>query len=384
MNKGKVLLGLSGGVDSAIAAHLLKEEGYTVTGCYMRNWDAQTNNDYLGNPTLNECQCPQEKDYQDAVEVAKILDIPLIRIDYIKEYWDNVFTYFLKEYEEGRTPNPDVLCNREIKFGPFLDYAKSHGYDYIAMGHYAKKVEKDGRFYLQKPVDEKKDQTYFLCALTEEQIAASLFPMASITKVEARALAKKLGLLKVSEKHGSTGICFIGERRFKSFLMNYFPAKPGQIIDVNSKQVLGTHSGVLYYTLGQRHGLGIGGVKGLDDGAWFVCKKDPKKNILYVANGEEDKHLLSNRCTLVPSSFNFLEPSPKDERKLNVKFRYRQSDNPSELHFDPEGKPYLTYDPAVKAVTPGQWAVFYDPEDNRLLGGAIIDKVYRDDERVDL
>ena len=379
--KKRVLLGLSGGVDSAIAAYLLLQEGYEVTGCYMRNWDAQLNNDYLGNPTVNNNQCPQEKDYQDAKKVAGKLGIPLLRIDYIQEYWDNVFQYFLNEYKQGRTPNPDVLCNREIKFGPFLKYAEENGFDYIAMGHYAKKVFKNGKYYLQKPFDLAKDQTYFLCALNEEQIASSLFPMANITKTEARALAEKLGLDEVSSKHGSTGVCFIGERRFKQFLMNYFPATKGDIVDINTHKKLGEHSGVLYYTLGQRHGLGIGGVKGENDNAWFVCKKDAKNNILYVANGDEDVHLLSDKCTL--TSLNYLGEKGEKEIKVAIKFRYRQADNSGILHFDENG-PYLTYDPAVKAVTPGQWAVFYLPSDGTLLGGGIIDKVYRNDKRIDL
>lgn len=379
--KEKVLLGLSGGVDSAIAAYLLTQKGYDVTGCYMRNWDAQLNNDYLGNPTVNNNQCPQEKDYQDAKKVAEKLGIPLLRIDYIQEYWDNVFQFFLEEYKQGRTPNPDVLCNREIKFGPFLKYAKNNGFDYIAMGHYARKIFKNGKYYLQKPLDLAKDQTYFLCALKEEQIASSLFPMFEITKVEARALAAKLNLDEVSTKHGSTGVCFIGERRFKEFLMNYFPATKGDIIDINTGKKLGEHSGVLYYTLGQRHGLGIGGVKGEKDNAWFICKKDAKKNILYVANGDEDVHLLSDRCTL--TSLNYLGEEGEKEISVHVKFRYRQQDNSAILHRGGEIA-YLTYNPPVKAVTPGQWAVFYDPKDQTLLGGAIIDKVYRDNKRIDL
>ncbi len=378
--KKKVLLGLSGGVDSAIAAYLLLQEGYDVTGCYMRNWDAQLNNDYLGNPTVTFDQCPQEKDYQDAKKVAEKLGIPLLRIDYIKEYWDNVFNYFLKEYKEGRTPNPDVLCNREIKFGPFLEYAKSHGYDYIAMGHYAKKVEKNGSFYLAKPMDLNKDQTYFLCALSKEQIAYSLFPMANISKPEARLLADRLGLEEVASKHGSTGVCFIGERRFRAFLSNYFPAQKGDIIDINTGKKVGEHSGVLYYTIGQRHGLGIGGIKGEEGATWFVCKKDTKHNLLYVAHNDEDKHLLSDACRLVSLNWLLDEALEKD---VMVKFRYRQPDNPA--HIQIEGKEaYLTYDPPVKAVTPGQWAVFYDSLDGTLLGGGIIDKTYRNGERNDI
>lgn len=368
----KVLLGLSGGVDSAIAAYLLLKEGYEVTGCYMRNWDAQLNNDYLGNPTFHNEQCPQEKDYMDAKAVAAKLNIPLIRIDYIKEYWDNVFSYFLDEYSKGRTPNPDVLCNKEIKFGPFLDYAKEHNFDYIAMGHYAEKVEINGRYYLKKPLDRAKDQTYFLCALNEEQIASSLFPMSKITKVEAREIAAKLGLNEVSSKHGSTGVCFIGERHFKEFLMNYFPAKKGVIKEIETNKTIGEHSGVLYYTLGQRHGLGIGGIKGEKDGAFFVCKKDAKNNILYVSKGNEDEHLLSDKCYI--SNLNYLPLNEEKVIPVNIKFRYRQVDNPGYLHLGE--KPYLTYSPAVKAVTPGQWAVLYDQEGEILLGGGIIEDIF--------
>jgi len=381
--KGKILLGLSGGVDSAIAAHLLLEEGYEVTGCYMRNWDSALNNDYLGNPTASFSQCPQEKDYQDAKKVAEKLGIPLLRIDYIKEYWDNVFSYFLAEYKEGRTPNPDVLCNREIKFGPFLSYAKEHGFDFIAMGHYARKVELCGHHFLAKPRDLMKDQTYFLCALTEEQIAPSLFPMSEITKVEARLLAERLGLSEVSSKHGSTGVCFIGERRFHEFLSNYFPAQKGEIKDLKTGETIGMHDGVLFYTVGQRRGLGIGGVKGKADGAWIVAKKDPRKNILYVVNSTDDSPLLSDRATLAPSSFNFLGEEGGADLSVQVKFRYRQPDNPAVLHLPDPNHPYLTYDPPVKAVTPGQWAAIYS-DTGILLGGGIVSATYFRDERTDI
>lgn len=375
----KVLLGLSGGVDSAIAAHLLKEQGYEVTGAFMRNWDAMLNNDYLGNPTLSSSQCPQEKDYDDAKEVARILGIPLIRIDYIKEYWDNVFSYFLKEYERGRTPNPDVLCNREIKFGPFLDYAKSHGFDFIAMGHYAKKTVYGGHVHLAKPLDLNKDQTYFLCALSEEQIASSLFPMEGINKTQAREMAKELGL-PIYAKHGSTGVCFIGERRFREFLRNYFPAQNGDIIDIASGRKLGTHIGVLYYTLGQRKGLGIGGVKGEGDATWFIVKKDVAKNILYVAKGSEDEHLLSDSSLI--SDVNWVGERPQGEIAVNVKFRYRQSDNPCRLHFEGDNV-ILRHENPVSAVTPGQFAVFYTKE-GVLLGGGIIDATFRNGLRIDV
>lgn len=374
----KVLLGLSGGVDSAISAYLLKKEGYEVTGAFMRNWDSLTNNDYLGNPTINDAQCPQEKDYQDAKAVAQKLGIPLIRLDYVKEYWDDVFSYFLAEYKKGRTPNPDVLCNKNIKFGPFLDYAKSHGFDKIAMGHYARKATFEGVEYLYKPEDLNKDQTYFLCELSEAQIRSSLFPMEKITKIEARVLAKKLGLDEVAAKHGSTGICFIGERNFRQFLRNYFPAGKGDIIDIESGKVIGHHQGVLYYTLGQRKGLGIGGISGEPEGAWFVCKKDVLKNVLYVANSSEEERLNSDSCLV--TDVNWIGPKPEKPLPAMAKFRYRQADNPVTIIFQ-EDTIQLAYDKPVKAVTPGQFAAFY--LEGRLLGGGIIDKTFYKGKRAD-
>ena len=269
----KVLIGLSGGVDSAVAAYLLMKQGHQVTGCFMRNWDALANGDYLGNPTVNNNQCPQEKDYDDAVAVANKLGIKLLRHDYIKEYWDNVFSYLIKEYENGRTPNPDIFCNKYIKFGPFIEFAKEHGFDAIAMGHYARRMDKNGKAYLCKSFDQNKDQTYFLSQINQEQVSFCLFPLGNIDKTEVRRIAHELNLESVMDKKDSTGICFIGERNFRQFLQNYIPAKDGDIVDIETGRIIGKHVGSMYYTIGQRRGLGIGGIHGEEAKGWFVVKK---------------------------------------------------------------------------------------------------------------
>ncbi len=373
----KVLLGFSGGVDSSIAAYLLKKQGHEVVGAFMRNWDAMLNNDYLGNPTISDSQCPQEKDYQDAVALAKRLDIPLKRIDFVKEYWDDVFQNFLEEYKRGRTPNPDVLCNSEIKFGPFLAYAKKNGFDAIAMGHYAKKVFYEGHYHLAKPKDSNKDQTYFLCNLKEEQIAACFFPMEDITKVEARELAHELGLKECESKHGSTGICFIGERNFRPFLENYLPAQKGNIIEGETGKVIGEHEGVMFYTLGQRKGLGIGGISGHSDGRWYVYRKDVLKNELHVAQGEDEYLLLSDESHL--EQVNWVGDRKKEEIPCQVRFRYRMKDVPCSILLEEDGKATLHHQKMAKAVTPGQWAAIYSL-DGVLLGGGIVASCYRKGE----
>lgn len=257
--KQRVVLGLSGGVDSAVAAYVLKQQGYEVIGVFMRNWDSSLNNDILGNPTNDDDICPQEKDYNDAKKVAEHLGIELRRVDFIKEYWDHVFTYFLEEYAKGRTPNPDILCNKHIKFKAFLDYAKSIEADYIATGHYARVEHHDGQDSIMlRGIDSNKDQTYFLCQLNQSQLQSSLFPIGNMTKPEVRQLAEDLNL-PVAQKKDSTGICFIGERDFREFLKNYIPAKAGKMVDIETSQVVGEHQGIMYYTIGQRKGLGIGG-----------------------------------------------------------------------------------------------------------------------------
>ena len=370
----KVLLGFSGGVDSAISAYLLKKEGHEVTGAFMRNWDALLNNDYLGNPTAGDSQCPQEKDYQDALSLARKIGIPLVRIDFVKEYWDEVFSLFLDEYRRGRTPNPDILCNSKIKFGPFLDYAKEHGFERIAMGHYARKAVLDGLAHVAVPKDKDKDQTYFLADLKESQIAPCLFPMEGILKTEARELARSLGLSECADKHGSTGICFIGERNFRPFLENFLTANPGKIVDGDTGEALGMHEGVLFYTLGQRKGLGIGGVSGRGEGRWYVYRKDVKENILYVAQGEGDERLLSDESEI--ESLNWIGPFPEGEREVVVRFRYRMKGVPCLFSASGEGRARLRHLGPVKAATPGQWAAIYN-RDGVLLGGGIIDKVWR-------
>ena len=355
----KVVIGMSGGVDSSVAAYLLKKEGHEVIGLFMRNWDASINNDINGNPTLNDNICPQEQDYNDALDVCNKLNIPLHRIDFVKEYWDYVFTYFLDELKKGRTPNPDIMCNKYIKFDLFIKEAKRLGADYIATGHYARK---DGK-YLLRGIDDNKDQTYFLSQLSEEQLKNVLFPIGNLVKDEVRKIANEIGLLTANKKD-STGICFIGERNFNKFLTNYLPNKEGNIVDIETNEILGKHIGLMYYTIGQRRGLNIGGT----EDRMFVVKKDLDKNILYIAIGDENKYLFSN--TAVIEDFNFLT----DERpsKCTCKFRYRQPDINTEVEYLDNNMLRLNYVKS-KAVTPGQFCVLYDGD--ICLGGGIIKEV---------
>ena len=373
----KVLIGLSGGVDSAVAAYLLQKQGYEVSACFMRNWDSLANNDYLGNPNINNSQCPQEADYDDAVKVAAKLGIPLLRIDFVKEYWDDVFSYLIKEYEVGRTPNPDIFCNKYIKFDAFLKFAKEKGFDMIAMGHYAKRIDKDGVAYLCKSFDKNKDQTYFLSQISQEQLSYALFPLGDIDKTEVRKIAHDLEL-EIADKKDSTGVCFIGERNFKEFLKNYIPAQKGDIVDIDTNKVIGKHNGVYYYTIGQHRGLGIGGISGEKATGWFIVKKDAKKNILYVTRGEVESYLMSNKC--IVNKINIIDPNQEFPIEVGAKFRYRQKDHPAKI--DKVGdKIICTYTP-YKAVTTGQEAVFYS-KDGRLITSGTIDEVYMDDKRLD-
>ena len=374
----KILIGLSGGVDSAVAAYLLKKQGYDVSACFMRNWDALANGDYLGNPTINNQQCPQEVDYEDAVKVAKKLDIELLRIDFVKEYWDDVFSYLIREYEIGRTPNPDIFCNKYIKFSAFLKFAKEKGFDLIAMGHYAKRVDRDDVSYLCKSFDTNKDQTYFLSQISQEQLSNSLFPLGDIDKSEVRKIAHELNL-EIADKKDSTGICFIGERHFRDFLKNYIPAKKGNIVDIATGRVLAEHDGVMYYTIGQRKGLGIGGISGEEAKGWFVAKKDVKNNILYVASGDENEYLYADRCLV--KELNFISYKPLEGSQINAKFRYRQEDKPVTIHYVDEETIELIFAKPYKAVTTGQAAVLYDGE--ICLGGGLIDATFYKGKRTD-
>ena len=369
----RVVVGLSGGVDSAVAAYVLKEQGYDVIGVFMRNWDSQMNHDILGNPTNNNDVCPQELDYQDAKDVAEVLSIPLHRVDFIKEYWDHVFTYFIEEYTRGRTPNPDILCNKYIKFKAFLDYANTLDANYIATGHYARVVHEDSSLLL-RGIDDTKDQSYFLCQLQQSQLQKVLFPLGEMKKTEVRKIAKELGL-SVAEKKDSTGICFIGERDFREFLKNYIPAKKGNMVDIETGNIIGEHQGIMYYTIGQRKGLGIGGA----GDAWFVVGKEYDKNILYICQGDQSDWLLST-ATLVKDVNWIASQKPKGEVTCVAKFRYRQKDNPVQLHFIDETRVMVAFKVPVKAVTPGQEAVFYDGD--ICLGGGVIDTVYKDDKEL--
>lgn len=356
-----VVIGMSGGVDSSVAAYLLKKEGYNVIGLFMRNWDSVINNDYLGNPNLDNDICPQEADYNDAVEVCNKLDIPLHRVDFVKEYWDNVFTYFLDELNKGRTPNPDVMCNKYIKFDAFFKKAKELGADYIATGHYARVI--DGK--LCKAIDDNKDQSYFLAYVDKNKFKEVLFPIGELTKPEVRKLAIELDLI-TARKKDSTGICFIGERNFRNFLKNYLPNMPGDIVDIETKEIIGKHIGLMYYTLGQRRGLNLGG----NELKHYVCEKDLKNNILYVANGDENKYLFTTSALI--ENFNFLTDDRPTE--CSCKFRYRQKDISVNIEYLKDNMIKVSYTNA-KAVTPGQFCVLYN--NDICLGGGIIKETYK-------
>lgn len=356
----RVVVGISGGVDSSVAAYLLKQQGHEVIGLFMVNWEEI------------DGTCTAETDYEDVKRVCNKIGIPYYSVNYAKEYYDRVFKHFLEEYKRGRTPNPDVLCNREIKFGPFLEQARRLGADMIATGHYCKKIEKDGKYYLAKSHDLNKDQSYFLNQLSQSQLQSVLFPLAEIDKPEVRHIAAELELSTATKKD-STGICFIGERNFKNFLKNYLPAMPGDIVDLEGNKV-GRHDGLMYYTLGQRRGLNIGGRKGGNGERWFVVKKDLDKNLLIVSQGEEDE-LFSDG--LYASEMNWIPCLPdKKEFDCFAKFRYRQPDQAVKVTVLDDKHIKVDFDEPQRAITPGQYAVLYDA-DGICLGGGVIDSSFK-------
>ncbi|ABW18438.1 tRNA 2-thiouridine(34) synthase MnmA [Alkaliphilus oremlandii] len=356
----KVVIGMSGGVDSSVAALLLKQQGYDVVGIFMKNWDES---DELG-------YCTSAEDYEDVRRVCDQIGIPYYSVNFEKEYWDRVFTYFLNEYKAGRTPNPDVMCNKEIKFKAFLDHAIKLGADYLATGHYAQVDYSDGEYRLLRGVDTNKDQTYFLNQLNQYQLSKAMFPVGHLQKKDLRQIALDAGLATASKKD-STGICFIGERNFKEFLSNYLPAKPGKIISLDG-EVKGKHDGLMYYTLGQRKGLGIGGA-GTGE-PWFVVDKDLEKNILYVTQGETHPSLYSRG--LIGADLQWVSENPKPSViKCTAKFRYRQPDQGVTVYVEEGNTCRVMFDEPQKAITPGQAVVFYDGV--VCLGGATIDQILK-------
>ena len=351
----RIVVGISGGVDSSVAAYLLKKQGHDVIGLFMINWEEK------------DSACTAEEDFEDVKRVCNKIGIPYFSVNYAKEYYDRVFSYFLKEYKAGRTPNPDVLCNREIKFGPFLDKAIALGADMIATGHYAKVYEKNGEYYLAKSDDLNKDQSYFLNQLSQYQLSKVIFPLSNITKPQVRQIAKELEL-STAEKKDSTGICFIGERNFKKFLHQFLPAMPGDIVDL-SGNVDGRHDGFMYYTLGQRRGLNIGGLKGGNGQRWFVLEKDLKNNRLIVSQGEDDL-LFSDG--LYADNFNWIPHIPQDKQfSCFAKFRYRQPDQEVKVQLTGNKTIRVEFKEKQRAITPGQFVVLYDKDANCLGGGTI-------------
>ena len=353
------VVGMSGGVDSSVAALLLKRQGYNVIGLYMLNWEEV---DERG-------VCSADADFADVQRVCSALEIPFYSVNFAKQYEERVFSYFLEEYRAGRTPNPDVLCNREIKFGPFREYALSMGADFVATGHYCGiEHTADGRHYLLKAADASKDQTYFLNQVREEQLSNVLFPLAGLTKPEVRKIAEQNGL-STAEKKDSTGICFIGERNFRKFLQGYMPAQSGKIVTLDGETV-GEHIGLMYYTIGQRKGLNLGGRRG-EEGRWFVVRKDVENNVLYVSHGDESP-LNSRACRV--KNLNWIGFKPDKSFTCTAKFRYRQPEQKVAVRLTADGAETEFAEPQ-RAVTEGQYAVFYD--DRRCLGGGVItDVVY--------
>lgn len=356
----RVVVGMSGGVDSSVTAHILKEQGYDVIGIFMKNWDDTDENGV----------CTATEDYNDVIAVCNQIGIPYYAVNFEKEYWDKVFTYFLDEYKKGRTPNPDVMCNKEIKFKAFLEHALKLGADYVATGHYARvRCHEDGHVEMLRGVDNNKDQTYFLNQLSQDQLSRVMFPIGDIEKSEVRRIAEEQDLA-TAKKKDSTGICFIGERNFKEFLSQYLPAQSGDMVTLTGDKI-GTHAGLMYYTIGQRHGLGIGG----DGDPWFVVGKNLDDNVLYVEQGFHHDALYSDY--LIASDISFVNTVDLEEGfECSAKFRYRQKDTKVFVKKENDNAIRVSFAEPVRAITPGQSVVLYDGD--VCLGGATIDDVFKE------
>ncbi len=360
----RVVVGMSGGVDSSVCAYLLKQQGYDVVGVFMKNWDDKNDSGV----------CTATEDYQDVAKVASEIGIPYYSVNFEKEYWDRVFTYFLDEYKHGRTPNPDVMCNKEVKFKAFLDYALEIDADYVAMGHYAQlRKDENGTLHLLRGADDNKDQTYFLSQLSQNQLQKVMFPIGALKKFEVRKIAERAGLA-TAKKKGSTGVCFIGERNFRKFLGEFLPAKPGKMVTIDG-EVKGEHFGLMNYTIGQRRGLGIGG-NGQSNDPWFVIGKNLNNNELIVGQGYENEHLYAT--SLDASKLSFIAPIDKygHDFHCTAKFRYRQKDEGVTVHLNESlTGASVEFDRPVRAITPGQEVVFYNEEE--CLGSGTIDHAFQ-------
>ena len=352
-----IIVGMSGGVDSSVAAYLLKQAGHHVEGVFMKNWEGDDTDTY----------CPATQDMADAQSVCDKLNIDLQMVNFADKYWERVFAYFLAEYRAGRTPNPDILCNKEIKFKAFLNYAKQRGADFIATGHYVRALRTAKGMHLLKGSDPLKDQSYFLYALNESQLAQSLFPVGGLPKQEVRTIAENLGLRNHAKKD-STGICFIGERKFKTFLSDYLPAQRGQIETLEG-EVIGEHDGLMFYTIGQRQGLHIGGRKGKAESPWYVAGKNMARNRLIVVQG--DQHPALFKHSLIATSLHWINHPPSLPIRVTAKTRYRQPDQTCQIEQIEDTRYCVTFDQPQRAITPGQSVVFY--QDDICLGGGIIE-----------